>query len=138
MAPKSDADLGEKLVVRRGRVDSVDLYEVKENELELLEKGSPASLQLNFSIFLLSIAFSAILTLTTATVSIPLLETTYVVVAVVGLLVGFYLLLSWYRTQKSIAKVIATIRKRIPPEVLRELEEPKKSPLPGNDQAPAG
>ena len=54
MASQIKPELGEKLIVRRGRVDSVDLYEVKENELELLEKGSPASLQLNFSIFLLT------------------------------------------------------------------------------------
>ena len=67
MTPQGNTDLGEKIIVRRGRVDSVDLYEVKKNELELLEKGAPESLQLNFSIFLFSIAFSAIITLTTAT-----------------------------------------------------------------------
>jgi len=132
-------DLGEKLVVRRGRVDSVDLYEVKENELELLEKGSPANLQLNFSIFLLSIAFSAVLTLTTATVKTPVWETVYVVVAVVGFLLGIYLLLIWWKTYTSIKKIVARIRARIPPEALKE-EAAQDLPhnVPAGDQAPAG
>ena len=139
MTPQSSQDLGEKLVVRRGRVDSVDLYEVKENELELLEKGSPAGLQLNFSVFLLSIAFSAILTLATATVKWPIMETVFVVVAVIGIFLGLYLLISWWKTRTSIASIIAVVRDRIPPEPLAA--KPKGSTAPSvsdNDQAPAG
>ena len=139
MTPRSESELGEKIVVRRGRVDSVDLFEVKENELELLEKGSPASLQLNFSIFLLSLAFSAILTLTTATVKMPKLETVYIVVAVVGVLLGLYLLFSWWKTQTSIKNIVTTIRNRIPPDVLRAKTEAVNAPTTAdNDQAPAG
>lgn len=139
MTPNGDSALGEKIVVRRGRVDSVDLFEVKENELELLEKGSPASLQLNFSIFLLSLAFSAILTLTTATVTVPILETVYIVVAVVGVLLGIYLLFSWWKTQRSIRNIVTTIRNRIPPDILRaETEAATFSTVSGDDQTPAG
>lgn len=139
MSPQTKPEAGEKLVVRRGRVDSVDLYEVKENELELLENGSPASLQLNFSIFLFSLAFSAILTLTTATVKWRIMETVFVVVAVIGILLGSYLFVSWWRTRTSIAKIISTIRNRIPPEVVKSAnvtssDEPSSS----KDQAPAG
>lgn len=139
MTPRDQSDLGEKLVVRRGRVDSVDLYEVKENELELLEKGSPASLQLNFSIFLLSIAFSAILTLTTSVVKNSILETVYIVVAVIGVLLGVYLLFSWWKTQTSIKRIVAKIRDRIPPDILRAETEAVKTPIASdNDQAPSG
>lgn len=60
--PHSD----EKLPVRRGRVASVNLYEVKEHELELLEKGAGGSLQFNFAIFLFSIALTCIAALATA------------------------------------------------------------------------
>lgn len=138
MTPQSQ-ELGEKLIVRRGRVDSVDLYEVKENELELLEKGSPANLQLNFSIFLLSIAFSAVLTLTTATVKTPIWGTVYVVVAVVGFLLGIYLLLIWWKTYTSIKKIVGVIRARIPPEALKEqVAQPAVHNVPPGDQAPAG
>lgn len=140
MPPNQESHLGEKIVVRRGRVDSVDLFEVKEHELEMLEQGSPASLQLNFSIFLLSIAFSAILTLTTATVESQILRTVYVVIAVVGVLLGLYLIISWWRTRTSIKKIIATIKNRIPPEVVRtEIELSTSVEISRSDtQAPAG
>lgn len=132
-------DLGEKVIIRRGRVDSVDLYEVKENELELLEKGSPASLQLNFSIFLLSIALSAVFTLSTATVKAPIWDTVYIVIAVVGFLLGLYLLLIWWRTYSSIRKIIAVIRARIPPEVVKPEQVPAiPNNVPPSDHAPAG
>jgi hypothetical protein len=138
MSPSAGPDLGEKLLVRRGRVDSVDLFEVKENELELLEQGSPASLQLNFAIFLISSGFSAVLTLTTATPKYPIFETVYIVVAVVGFLMGGYLLLSWKKSQRSIKAIIKAIRNRIPPEVLRAEAETAPGPaLPANDPSPA-
>ena len=35
--------------IRRGRVDSVDLYEIKESELDLIEKGPPSEIQLVFA-----------------------------------------------------------------------------------------
>lgn len=117
MTPNPNPQIGEKqLIVRRGRVDSVDLYEIKESELELLEKGSPANLQLNFSIFLLSIAFSSIVGLATTTVNQSITQTVFIVVAVVGLLLGIYLQISWWRTRTSIAELIEKIRERIPPE----------------------
>ena len=56
MVDPSSPHRDEKLLVRRGRVDAVNLYEVKEHELELLEKGAAGTLQLNFAIFLFSIA----------------------------------------------------------------------------------
>ena len=49
---------GEKAVqIKRGRVDSLSLYEITDNELDILTAGSPSSLYLNFAIFLLSRAF---------------------------------------------------------------------------------
>jgi hypothetical protein len=102
--------------IRRGRVDSVDLYEVKDSELELLESGSPASLQLNFAVFLLSIAFSGICALATAKFPDPLVQSSFLLVSIVGILGGAYLLLSWYRSRTSIGQLCKRIRDRIPPE----------------------
>ncbi len=109
---------GEKpLRVRRGRVDSVDLYEIKDSELDLLEKGSPVSIYLNFSIFLFSIAFSALAVLcTAATFKHTVAQTIFIVVMVVGFLMGGFLLILWYRGHSSVSEVIDEIRNRIPPE----------------------
>lgn len=105
------------LKVRRGRVDSVDLYEVKENELELLEKGSPATLQLNFAIFLISTAVTSIIAIATTNFKWPIVETIFVFISLIGLFMGCYLLLSWWRTRTSITKLIKTIRGRICDEI---------------------
>ena len=101
------------LQIRRGRVESVDLYEVKDSELDLLEKGSPATIQLNFSVFLLSIAFSSVAALCTATFKWDIAEMIFVFVSVIGLLMGVYLLIIWWRTRESIGKTVKCIRSRI-------------------------
>lgn len=127
------------LKVRRGRVDSVDLYEVKENELELLEKGSPATLQLNFAIFLISMAFTSIVALVTTNFKWPLVETIFIFLSLIGIFMGGYLLISWWRTRTSITKMIKTIRGRICDESAASYKDAPKEGVNENDsQAPVG
>ena len=52
-SPHSD----EMPLIRRDRVEALNIYEVKEHELELLEKGAAGTLQFNFAIFLFSIFY---------------------------------------------------------------------------------
>jgi sensor c-di-GMP phosphodiesterase-like protein len=99
--------------IRRGRVESVDLYEIKDSELEIFQRGSPADLQLNFAIFLLSLAFSAIASLATATFKNDNVHTTFIVVAVVGVLLGIYLVISWLRNRTSVYTLCSRVRERI-------------------------
>jgi hypothetical protein len=117
MSINSDDTTGSTVRVRRGRVDSVDLYEIKDGELDVLEKGSPADLQLNFAIFLLSIAFSAICALATATFARETVKTIFILVTVVGILLGAYLLISWFRARQETKELCKTIRSRIPPDI---------------------
>jgi hypothetical protein len=123
-----DQEISAPLKVRRGRVASVDLYEIKDSELDLLEGGSPATLQLNFAIFVLSLAFSAVCALCTATFSNKTVETIFLVVAIGGVLFGAYLLLCWWRSRVSIKAVCRKIRERIPPDVVLA---PKSTAVPG-------
>jgi hypothetical protein len=113
MVPSPHESDEKPLRIRRGRVESVDLYEIKDSELDLFQKGSPADLQLNFAIFLLSIAFTAIVALCTATFTSANIHTTFIVIAVVGLLFGIYLLIAWMRNRSSLAKTCDGIRNRI-------------------------
>jgi len=126
LTPQSATD-SNPLRVRRGRVESVDLYEVKDSELDLLEKGSPASIQLNFAVFLLSLAFSSIAALCTATFEWEIAQTVFVFIAVVGILMGGYLLIIWWRTREAISTVVKGIRSRIEPACNMG------TPLPTND-----
>ena len=122
LEPKTPTSDQQQIRVRRGRVESVDLYEIKENELELLEKGAPSGLFLNFAVFLLSLAFGAITTLSTATFANTSIQTLFVVVSVVGVLGGTFLIILWWRSRESITQVIRHIRGRIPPEVGHDQE----------------
>ena len=114
--------------VRRGRVESVDLYEIKDSELDLLEEGSPADLQLNFAIFLFSCALSTLGSLITSTFPDSTTKTTYIVITVVGFVIGSYLALSWYRNRTSLKSICQRIRERIPPDVAKTPGE-KSEPL---------
>jgi hypothetical protein len=112
--PTDDTLQGFKpLVIRRGIVESVDIYEIKDSELDDLETGTSAELQLNFAIFLISTAFSAITTLFTATFSDSTVKTTFIVVAVVGVLLGAYLMIAWWRAKSAVKELCKTIRLRI-------------------------
>jgi len=132
--PTNPLDDQKPLRIRRGRVDSLDLYEIKDSELDILEKGSPTDLQLNFSVFLLSIAFAAICSLASATFSNTRTETAFMLVAIVGALLGGYLMIAWYRTRTSLQVLCRGIRNRIPPDVL----PPTPSQAPSDDNDPAG
>ena len=114
-------ELGSTVTVRRGRVDSVDLFEVKEHELEILENGvvgSNSGLYLNLFVGLFSIGLSALFTeLATEKFKKSIFETFIVVIIIVGIMGGavfFILWLKTYRTEKSQIKgIIKTIRDRI-------------------------
>jgi len=116
IAPQPPPDDEKPFRVRKGRVDSVDIFEIKDSELDLLERGSPADLQFNFAIFFVSTALSAIAALATSTFKSEGIKTIFIVVGVVGLLLGFYLAVSWYRNRTSLKSVCAKIRSRIPPD----------------------
>lgn len=133
-APKDSS--GEKPIrIRRGRVDSVDLYEIKDSELDLLEKGSPAGIYLNFAIFLLSIAFSALAALcTAATFKHAIIQTLFIVLMVVAFLLGALLLLLWYKGRSDVGKVIIGIRNRIPSETLSTHPGASLSEVPADEQ----
>ncbi len=131
----------EKPLIKRGRVDSLNIYEVKEQELELLENGAAGTLQFNFAIFLFSIALTCIAALATADFKWEIVKSIFVFTTVVGLVVGSYLMLSWWRTRTSLKEVVSVIRSRINGQVTDTQipAEPKTQPkIPENNEEPNG
>jgi hypothetical protein len=106
--------------IRRARIYQLTVFDVTDSELEILERGTPDSLYLNFSIFLLSSAISFTVALFTATVSNANIFTTIVVFTVVGYIGGIFLLLLWKKSHTSVTKCIENIRKRLPPEGIQQ------------------
>ena len=102
--------------IRRARFAKLTICEISDSELEILELGSPGSIYLNFAIFLLSSAISITVTLLVANIASDKMYMFFVVVTVVGYIIGELLLLLWWKDYRSVLRVADTIRRRLPPE----------------------
>lgn len=141
MTDPNSSHSDEMPLIRRGRVEILNIYEVKEHELELLEKGSAGTLQFNFAIFLFSIALTCIAALATADFKWDLAKTIFTFITVIGPLFGGYLMLSWWRTRTSLKEVVSVIRSRINGQVphFEIPEEPETQPkTPEDNEKPNG
>ena len=106
---------GEKEVrIRRGKVDSLSLYEITDYELDTLAKGSPGSIYLNFGIFLISSAVSFLVALLTTTFKSDRLFAVFTLIVIGGFVGGALLLALWWRSKGEVTDVIARIKNRIP------------------------
>ena len=123
-AQSSSPNDGETTIINRGKVDSVNLYEVKENELETLEQGVLANLQFGFAVFLFSVALTCIAALATSNFKWEIVEIIFICLSIIGIVLGVFFMWSWSRTRKSVSKVISTIRSRIDQDSAQEPEEP--------------
>ena len=127
MTPPSPSNDNQTVSVRRARVGSIDIYEVKDNELDILEKGELMGTQFNFAVLLISLAFSSAISLLTATFKSEIIQNIFVVVAVVGFLGSVYLFIQWYQGKKPIKSVIKDIRDRMPDDQLAVDQEDSQS-----------
>ena len=109
----SEPSTGEKIEVERGRFSSLRLYEVAEHELILIEKGSDASLWLNFAIASVSIFFSILAALITLDYTNH--PNAFVIFVVITVVTAFSTILCgsfWYKTRKTQRDIFNTIRMR--------------------------
>lgn len=102
--------------VRRARIERLDIYEISETELQILERGSPESILLNFAIFLISIAASFLIALLTTEIQSSRTFAVFVIVTVVGFIIGAILLAFWAWYRRSTTTMFEQIRRRMPPE----------------------
>ena len=101
--------------VRYAPLGELRVYAVLEEELNELERGSPASLSLNFSLALLASGCSFLATLLTTEVSSIRTYIVFVVLTVAFLLVGVVLLGHWFKQRRSSEGLAQRIRDRMPP-----------------------
>lgn len=112
MAPQEDNV--ESVKVRRGKFDSLSLYEVTESELQELECGGQDDVMLNVGIFLLSTAISFLISLLTTKIESLKTYCVFVLIAIVGFVGSVILLILWNRTRKSRAAIVKRIKDRMP------------------------
>lgn len=102
--------------IRRARLDNLTIYEVSEGELEIIERGSPDSIYLTFSVALLTLAISFLGSLLLTDIKSNAVLFSFIAIVVVGFVVGGVLLVLWKRSTTSVARCVAAIRNRLPPE----------------------
>jgi hypothetical protein len=102
--------------IRRARLDRLTIYEVSESELDVLAKGSPDSIYLNFAIGSVSAAIAFSITLATTDIDSARTFYVFVIATIIGYSFGALLLLLWWKNHRSISSVVSAIRNRLPPE----------------------
>ena len=99
--------------VRRARVGHINVYEVKEEELEILEKGTPITTYLTFAVFFLTSAITCFASLMTADFTRDLEKGVFIVVCIFSLIFGLFFLFMWKRSKTPISDVVERIRSRM-------------------------
>jgi hypothetical protein len=102
--------------IRRARIDRLNIFEVSESELDILERGSPESLLLNFAIFLLSSSGNLLIALLTTRIESERVFIIFVIGTLVGFVGGLLLLALWGWYRRSRSTIFEQIRRRMPPE----------------------
>lgn len=102
--------------IRRARMQTLTIYEISESELEVLEHGAPDSIFLSISLLLFSCAMTSLIALLTCEFSSSVTANGFLIATIVGFAVGLVLFALWCRNRKTSSKVVAGIRKRLPPQ----------------------
>jgi len=105
--------------IKRAKFDSLLIYEVTEEELDQLSKGSPDSLNLLFAIFFLTEASTFWVVL--ATVNLDATSKTFItflLLTIAGFSVGGVLLIKWLIGFRSTKPLIKKIKERMEDEAI--------------------
>ena len=105
---------GEKIEVRRKKIDAVIIYDVTEAELTLLEKGSETSVWLNFLIGSISIAVSFLVSLLNVDLgnTISITQIVFICVTIIMFIAAVVCFVFWRRGQGQHKVTIKAIRER--------------------------
>jgi hypothetical protein len=123
---QKSAEVMPAVSVRYVGIGQLTVFLVSEDELRLIEAGSPAALCLNLGIAFLAIGTGSVVTLLLSEPSKSIHKfVVVVVITVLSLIAGFILLVIWTRLRKQASDVIKRIRSRaIPSAGGRVMEAP--------------
>lgn len=112
----------QKIRVRMAEVDSICVYQVTEFELEILEKGSPNSLYLNFAIASITTALSFLIALVSTEIKSSRVFDVFVIVSILGFALGLFMIILWYRAYKSSSSIAKKIKNRLKEDIAPKTE----------------
>lgn len=99
--------------VRKSYVEYVNIYEVTENELNILEGGGQSTIMMDFAISLLSIAITCVVSLCTSTFHKDIIMFSFLFVTISCMIVGVILLFLGLKNRKSTSKTVKQIKERL-------------------------
>ena len=100
--------------INRGKIESLDCYEVAGYELDMIESGYDGGLFLNLGIALISIAFSFLTTILTSYQSLnSIVFQVFLVLTCIGFVGAIILFAMWIHTKKNRKKIFERIRNRL-------------------------
>ena len=101
--------------VNKGKVDSINIYEITESELETLESASPTGILFDIGLACVSVAISLTVTLATTKIENDRTYYSFLIFTIIGYLAFGAFLVIWLVTRKSVKKITKEIRNRINP-----------------------
>ncbi|MCG8208427.1 hypothetical protein [Tenacibaculum finnmarkense] len=122
-------ELTESYPVKRGRFDSLTIYDVTAQELTIIENGSTNSLYLNFAIFLLSVSASFFASVFTVEWFPKNLEPhlisfiIFLIIAILTFLVGIVCSIVWWKTEDEFKANIKIIKNRLKAEKIENPDD---------------
>ncbi len=116
-------------VVRVASLGELRVHPVTKSQLDELSRGSSASVLLNFSLFFLGIAIPLFFALVSTRFPSDRTFTVFVVFFAVSCVAGLITLVLWYRSHRSSAKLLETIKIRMPPHPIQQLTPSTPSQL---------
>ncbi len=101
--------------VNRGKVDSINIYEITDSELEMLESATPTGILFDIGLACLSVAITLSVSLSSTTIEDERTYYTFLIVLVVGYLAFGAFTVIWLVTRTSVKKATQKIRSRLSP-----------------------
>jgi len=109
--------------VRVAPIGELKIYQITENELDELERGSPASYQLTAAIFFLGLAIPLLITLLTLNNPTNKTFTVYVLGFAATALGAVIFFILWGINRRSSKRIATEIRDRMPPQEGIQVDE---------------
>ncbi len=103
----------DKLTINRAKLNSLDIYEITDDELERLERGGSDTTFLNFAIFTISVAASFIVSLFTIKIESDRIYIAFLTTIILGFLAGAILLILWWKSRRSTKGLVKKIKDRM-------------------------
>ena len=92
MTQTPEKEDGFTVAILRAKIDTLTIYEISEEELLTIERGSPDSIYLTIAIALLSFALAIFCSLLVTEIKSTVVMIVYVLIVIVGFVIGVILL----------------------------------------------